>query len=447
MKEFINIILKLFIATAIYQSAYCQQIKFKDHNFSNVYIALAYHYADGIYKLEEVNTDKNGFAFFSSDSLKTGIYYILLPDSSSYEFLYDSDFDGEISISGNSSENGYRLNAPPPTALYSQFLSEINTSERPSQKHKDKIIEKYILKDTDSFLSIYLKTMQRIHIPAYIPPAETVNKDSAIWHYKILYYQKHYLDHLDLSDTRLINTPVYTEKMNDFLDKMTSQNEKQLIKALDFVIGKSKKNQESLEFVANYLLVKYYQKKNTPLYEVVYLHLIKNYYLDGGYSWVTNEQISTLTREYNRHFPASIGQPAPNVSGIKPDENTISLGETMQDYTILFFYDYDCSICNRIIPNIVRLTETFEYLNLNVFAVCLGTDKDNWLSFISKNKVTPWINVFHSEPGSSSPSILYNLSFTPSVFLLNKDKTIIGKNLNISQLEDLLLKEALSSNK
>lgn len=433
-----------FALLVLVQNINSQSINFENINYPKATISLGYHFSDGIYKIMDVQSDDRGMALFLNDTMHSGMYYILLPDSSSFEFLYDKNFPGKISISSNHSNDGYSVSGSAPASSYNKHLSLLATNSA-NKKNKDELIDSFLKEDNNSILTSFLTAHKKIDIPDYTPPTEIVNKDSAIWSYKLAYHQKHFLDHVDLSDDRLIYTPIYTLKMNQFLDKNIKQESNEISKAVDFVIAKTKDNLTSQEFTTNYLARKYHQRKNYPIYERVYVELINRHFLESGYEWINNEMISHATDEYKRYFPASLGEKAPNISGVNTSNKAIDLYNTSNDYTILYLYDYECPLCKKLIPSIKKLMGIYDYLNLNTFAFCFGENKDDWKDYVSRNKLNKWSNVW-DETQNSQITRNYNLDYTPSIFLLDKDKRIIGKNLNMSQLEKALLKEAIRIN-
>ena len=72
--------------------------------------------------------------------------------------------------------------------------------------------------------------------------------------------------------------------------------------------------------------------------------------------------------------------------------------------------------------------------------------KTEWVNFIKQHNLAAWTNVYETpameaaNTASQKPSYrqLYDVILTPTIFLLDKDKNIIGKKLTWQQLDDLL---------
>ena len=82
-------------------------------------------------------------------------------------------------------------------------------------------------------------------------------------------------------------------------------------------------------------------------------------------------------------------------------------------------------------------------------------DKDGWIKFIDKHNLGEWTHVHHTlqmvkeDTEAQKPSFkqLYDITQTPTLYLLDKEKRIIGKKLTVQQLNDLLQVKWLASQK
>ena len=77
-------------------------------------------------------------------------------------------------------------------------------------------------------------------------------------------------------------------------------------------------------------------------------------------------------------------------------------------------------------------------------------DKENvlpeWKKFIKEHQLTDWTHVYKTKAmedadfAAQKPSFrqLYDITLTPTLYLLDKNKNIIGKKLTLLQMNDLL---------
>jgi peroxiredoxin len=464
--------MKVFAKSIITSLFYCvfsgllfsQTIIIEHNELTNETMKIASRYGDNIFIERELKTNDLGKSIFYFDSLHSGIYYVILPDSSSYEFMYDSDFAEKI-VFELSNRNTLKVShAPEPTLKYDEYISitsiisksldsiklelkqnglkakqkKILLKERDLLLYRQDSIMTVLLKNYKStLLGAYLKAHQKVEVPDYTPPQHIANKDSAIWAWRLEYFHKHFLDNLNLSDARLIYTPIYTVLINQYLDKITLQEVSELKIAIDNLLSNVQNSVQSKVFLTDYLLKKFSMKKNSPIYEVVYLYIIEKYYLKNNEPWLSAKDIETLTREYNSRKALEIGRLAPEIKLKNSNGNESSLYSIESDFTILYFNNYDCDLCKKTSPALKKLFYKYPPSFLNVYSVCLGEDDKKCEEFSKNNEFSTWINVFDNSK-INEIATEYNLKYTPTLFLLNKKKQIISKNLTIDQLDEIL---------
>jgi hypothetical protein len=85
-----------------------------------------------------------------------------------------------------------------------------------------------------------------------------------------------------------------------------------------------------------------------------------------------------------------------------------------------------------------------------MYAVLSADPKDDlkkeWTKYIRENKIGDWTNVYQTKEmeaaiaDSKKPGFrqLYDITVTPTIYLLDIEKRIIGKKLTIEQLHELL---------
>ncbi|MBI3234364.1 MAG: TlpA family protein disulfide reductase, partial [Bacteroidetes bacterium] len=115
---------------------------------------------------------------------------------------------------------------------------------------------------------------------------------------------------------------------------------------------------------------------------------------------------------------------------------TVNLYDVKAPYTVLMFWDPDCSHCKAEMPKIEELYKKYKDSGLVVYAVCVEQEYDKWINFIREKNLN-WINVIDIYNISEFRKS-YDISSTPVIFLLDKDKKIIAKKLNGQSLEQLL---------
>lgn len=122
----------------------------------------------------------------------------------------------------------------------------------------------------------------------------------------------------------------------------------------------------------------------------------------------------------------------------------ISVHEQATKYTILYFWEPDCSHCKEATPKFSKeydekklaeqgVTVMPVYLHRNINEWDKYTKHiDEWLDFVLKHKMVKWLNLW--EPfGYSQYRDKYDISSSPVLYLLDKDKKIIAKRIGYDQ--------------
>ena len=130
-------------------------------------------------------------------------------------------------------------------------------------------------------------------------------------------------------------------------------------------------------------------------------------------------------------------------------QNYIDLYNINAKYIILLFMDPECSHCRKETPELYDIyTNYLKDKDVVVLNIYLERNTDNWehfcnnidkwFSFIQKHKFySPgWYNVWNP---FANTRFKYDISSTPKVFLLDKDKKIIAKNIGPEQLKEIIL--------
>lgn len=233
-------------------------------------------------------------------------------------------------------------------------------------------------------------------------------------------------------------------KVNGYINKIIEQTPPvpdSLIRISDFLIGVSK-DSVMKTYVARYLFEKFY---NSPIMgmEAPAIYLAKNYFLNGKLKGFNSSDLETLTLfvEFNKN--SLIGMDAPDLKMETVSGDSITLWGIKSQYTLLYFYDDECSVCRSEAPKIKSVLKEFSNLDISVFAVYVQSSKENWKADISKSYPPDSLaghkwNFLWDTLMQSDYQRLYGVISTPKLFLIDQQKKIVGRNLRASSLGDLL---------
>lgn len=253
------------------------------------------------------------------------------------------------------------------------------------------------------------------------------------------YYKKHYFDNLDFSDGRLVNTPVYQQRIDAYFKRCVIPIPDSIMIECDYVLAKAAANENLFKFTLAHLLNKYANNKIMCM-DAVYVHLVDQYYSKGKAKWMDHNQLFKIINQANMLRPTLCGKIAPNLDMLDPLGNPKVLYNVKADYTWVLFWDPDCGHCKKSMPKFVSYYDelTKEGHDVKVYSVCTEIELDKWRKFVKEKDIDQWINVADSTLMRVNFRELYDIKSTPKLFILDKNKKIIGKGIGAEQLPDFM---------
>lgn len=428
--------------------------------FSNRTAKLGYYYGNKTYLADTFLLDGMGRSLYSG-KYHDGLYVLLLPDSTTFEFMVTDKSKYSITCPVIIAPNECIITGNPVAEAYVHYqnqtrsvqstidslLKMMQTSQIVSEKaavkkqvqHRqnqiDSISIDFIRRYDGTLPANYLKALLPLKILPYESTDSGLKKDSMLWMSGLNYYYQHFFDNIDWNDARLIYTPVIADKVDYYLDKLTTQQPLQLAQAIDTILAKPQ-DSEIRKYIINQLLSRYRKLKHDALAEYIYIHLIEGYILENEDSILPDKEVMKLEEECKRLKPVSLLNKAPDISLPDKNKNIKTLYEINSPLTIVYFWDYNCSICRRVLSELAKVISKYNYLEIQVYTIFTGSDLDIWQAFLAKKIPENWVNTYQT--GSIQYISLYNLSNLPAIFLLDKDKTILEKNLTVPEIDTYL---------
>lgn len=440
---------------------------------------MAGYYGPKQYYKDTAIVDAKGLAIFESkDKYPGGIYSVVLPDKKTYfEFLMvDAHFSLETTKGDQAlmTENAQAKDSPENQLFfdYLRFISQKQKQSEPARKQatdslsskeakeeakaKLKAIDEEVMtykknlmaKNPQSFVSKVLSMSQEPEIPEVWPLLENGQKDST---FPRRYFMSHYFDAVDFSDERILRTPVFHNKLEKYMTKITVQVPDSINRSADLVCQKARANKEIFKYTVHFI-TNHFEKSQIMGMDAVFVHMGENYYLTGDAFWMDSTQTAKVAERVRKTKPTLIGNVAPNlILQDTAEVNWVNLKNVKAKYTVLYFWDSGCGHCKKETPKLRDLYEKVKSKGVEVYAV--GTELENgaWKKYIRENKLH-WINVSdnpeinknaykylqHTTIESLNFRDTYDIYSTPRVFLLDENKKILAKRIGVDQLEEVL---------
>ena len=404
MKKFICFFIVCGLATSLFAQKKPHKIEVKIDGIKDTTLYLGYHY--GVKKLvsDTIRVDSKGNGVFEGDSLLDGgLYMILTPDYRYFEVMIDNpdqvfklqtdtlDFVGNLKIDGSESNSVflqyqkkssemYKVRKPALDclkALYAEDTTKFNKKELVAYHdsittmrnrvdsvrvamlaYENDIIKQY----PTSLLASILSSTHEVEIPDY-PRDENGNILDSL--FKYTYMKNHYFDNINLGDERLLRTPVYEAKVDEYFDRQLLQIPDSIIPQVDFVMNKileqEKKGYEGKMYynTLHHLFMKWQNPKYMGL-DNIFVHIMGEYYIKGKVpARVLNDTayMNKIKERYSNMVYNQIGVQAKDLLIYKMGQDTLDehfswskLSMVKSPYIVLYFWDTDCGHCKKIIP-------------------------------------------------------------------------------------------------
>ncbi len=423
-------------------------------------ILLAHYFGTSIYPDDTVMTDPKGAAVFRSDTLyPQGLYKIYLDGSNHFDFLLGEDQLLELSNSSFSAStleirgareseefNGYLKWL----RQQQQKLSDLDSALAVAGgEEKERIgLEKRLLnREVASYWknksSEYPGTLLASFLMAnyYDEPEEIPEayqgSDSLRWVYEYMHRKNHFFDHFDFNDERLLNTPLFKTKLDTYFDRVLLQLYDSVKPAAFQILERAESNPAVFRYVTSHLLNSSLASRVMGM-DALFVDIARRYYLSGRASWADSATLVRIRENVLFLENNLIGQHARDIRMETIDGEPFSLYQHSHRYTVLLFYEPNCSHCNTFVPKLYNEAYLpFRDKGLEVVACYTMDKREEWEKFVEEKQVRDWVNVW-DERHLSRFKIIYDTRTTPAVYLLDSDKKIIAKKFTVEFLKEYL---------
>ncbi|HEV7620426.1 MAG TPA: thioredoxin-like domain-containing protein, partial [Flavisolibacter sp.] len=307
-------------------------------------------------------------------------------------------------------------------------------------------IKKYrmniITKDPGSFLTTLLLAMKEPDVPKN---EAAVKRDSLFAYH---YFKNHYWDNVHFYDDRLSRTPFFEPRIDKYFEQLVYPNADSVNKEIDYMLGYASINEEMqkfllLKFVNRYLNQKYMWE------DAVFVHLFEQYFAQKNYSWLNDKGKKIISDRAYSLMANILGNPASEIELPDSSGKKINLYGVEAPFVVVVIWDPTCSHCKETLPKVDSIYRLkWKALGLKLFGLAKETDgtRQDWISFIDKNNLRDWVNVYYSKTddqarinsGVPGYAQLYDVQSFPTLYLLDKDKHIIAKKITFDQVDEIL---------
>jgi peroxiredoxin len=277
-----------------------------------------------------------------------------------------------------------------------------------------------------TFIAHLLKAQQTIKVPVGIN--DNQRKE---------YFKEHYFDNIDFSYTPLTRTDILPMVIRNYLtlfeqrDFTRTEQELSYTEGIDRLLEKFSVNQEMSDFAIRELLNIFRYGD----YDVMSAYITEKYMLSNKCE--NDPAISGYKMTIDNIRRVSVGKTAPEIELKDASGSYKRLSEYTNDYLLVVFWSTTCPYCTRMLSELKELYSNCDDNKFKIIAYSLDTDIKKWNDFLAKENFV-WINYNDPKGWQSNAARDYNVSATPMLFLLNKEKKIIAKPSDLIALKEQL---------
>jgi len=272
-------------------------------------------------------------------------------------------------------------------------------------------------------------------VPEFSLPETIENKDSVKMIRTYLFLRDHFFDNIDFSDSRLIRTPVLQNKLDQYFNHILLQVPDSIMPQIDILTEKAKVNKEMYQYVVIFCLNNFLESKIMGMDEV-FVRVADKYYLKGEAPWADSTYLATLSDRVNKIRPNLIGKKAQDLKMETITGEWVDLYEINAKYIVLYFWEPNCGFCKKATPKMYELYQKYKDKGLEVFAVDTQDNREEWEKYLNE-KGYDWINAWDPKQ-TTYFKYFYDIYSTPTIYLLDQNKTIIAKRIDVEVVGKIL---------
>ncbi|WP_053976333.1 TlpA family protein disulfide reductase [Mangrovimonas xylaniphaga] len=403
----------------------------KDYTYALLYEATP----TGTNFIDKSEIEKDGSFHIQLDSsVKPGIYkivYALPPEEYNFDLIYNGKEDVALNFS---IETGLEFTTSNENKLWSSYtksmeLVNMAISNFYSQESTDQTAYKDIFKtleDTQKgFEDASKGTMANTFIKANAPYIPSSFEDLPTYSQNL---KRTYFENVNFSNPLLLSSDFLNDRVLAYVFGMAASTDNNVYMAnVDSLMSKMKGTDAEVQTtLLNTVWQRFVMMENAE---------VSNYIIDT-YLEDLAEQTNNgeLSREIINYKKNAVGNKAQNFD-ITLTKRNKEISSTLYDLDtsdryLIIFWSSTCSHCLAELPEV----KTIIPKDVQVIAIGLENDDKTWSS--EKLNYPNFIHVLALGKWDNKLADDYNVTGTPSYFLLNKDKTIIAKPYDLKELKE-----------
>lgn len=420
-------------------------------------------------------------SFRGSRKLTPGLYFLVSPGKTIlFDLMIDSLQHMRI-IADSAYPDQARITGSPDNDLYQQYtrflsvqgpiLAKISADFKTAKNAADsqRLIKAYEIENKKlndfrkgvmdnhphSMLAMFFHALKKPEPEKTLPLLANGKQDSL---YPFRFSKEHFWDDINFSDDRLLYTPFFDQRVEEYYKSYVFPEADSIIPEVNYMLLSAREGKEMF----NYLLGRFTDEYINPKImgqDKVFVFLFNNFFSKGDTTFLNERQRKFIFDRAYSLMANQIGEAAAPMELRQPAGNPASLYNLQAPFTFVAFWDHNCGHCKEQIPRIDSIYQAkWKKLGVKIFSVntneklhgdagSLPAALKEWNQFLTEKNISKeWMQAYQPEAqrkeeqgkGLANYRQLYDVYQTPTFYLLDRDKRIIGKKLTLEQFDGLI---------
>lgn len=428
-------------------------------------------------KIESYNHDKkhkisysqpysNEVSFKDKQSLPAGFYWIIGDTSKVGSFLISNNKNQKFTVIINndtviyqgSEENTNNVKYISRIQSYGMQMRALDAEFQQAQSSLPQYMlrvladsltakAKRINKEQDDYQLAVIKENQGHLLSSIVQLARSLPEMPQEYYQNRELYQQfvveHFFDNFPWNDPRIFETPIADDKIKEYCNIIYQLDRKDLDTFVVATLNAARVNEQSL--------YRFYDKlekilgSNISPYKVehTYIKMLQNIL---SYPKLDEDRQRRCSRELKTINKNLEGDLVPNFRIVMANGDTTSLYDIQSNYMLLYLQHPTCPTCREVrgkMANFPALNTAIAKGKIKVLTVYFEDDEQVWKNYLKSSEANPSYLHGWNFDQTIEDNELYDTRTIPFMFLLDKDKKVIRKDLLYNEIEDYIKKLGL----
>lgn len=249
------------------------------------------------------------------------------------------------------------------------------------------------------------------------------------------YYIEHFFDNFAWEDPRIFNTVVVEQKLKEICNMIYQLDNPEYDTFIVAALSKAKVNQTSFEYLFD--AFEHVLGSNISPYKVehTYIAMLKDALT---YPKLDENRARRYKRELGFIDKNNAGDTIPNFNMVLANGDTLAMYDIQSEYTLLYLQHPTCPTCHQVrnrMKDFDKLNRAIESGKLKVVMVYFEDDPQVWSNYIRSAEANPKYLQGWNFDQTIDDQDLFDTRTIPYMFLLDKDKKVIKKDLLVNEIE------------